>query len=97
MFKFTMDAKDADCLDAKLAAADMEVHRDGRLAIDKVCFIVKDRSPKNLNEALKLIQEVFPFPPINVWLDGKKLDPFKAKNKIVKVGRISRLNGSRRK
>lgn len=87
MLKFTMDQKDADFDPIELSAAGIEVCSDRRY-YSRACFIAKDLSPKDLNEALEIIRKVFYFPPINVWINGKKYDPFKDPNRFVKTGRI---------
>jgi hypothetical protein len=89
MFKFTMDRKDAeDYPTEKLVSAGMKEFHDGRMAIDRVGFIVGNASPNNLDEALEIINQVFYFPPVNVWIDGKKFDPFKDPNKFVKTKKL---------
>lgn len=88
MLKFTMDQKDADFDPEELAAAGIEVSKDRRY-YSRACFIAKDLSPKDLNEALTIIRKAFYCPPINVWIDGRKCDPFKEPNKIVTIATIS--------
>jgi hypothetical protein len=37
-------------------------------------FTAKDSNPKSVEEALAFIRKVFFFPPINLWLNGRKID-----------------------
>lgn len=53
-------------------------------------FRVERFTPKDINEAIEYVNQVFYFLPLYIWVDGKKLDPLKEPNKFVEVVRGKR-------
>lgn len=85
MFRFVMNSKDSDDYPVeKLDAAGFKVVHDGRMSIEKTLFQCDSFTPENLDAAMMKIKTVFFFPPVAVWINGKRYDPFKDENSFVK-------------
>lgn len=87
MFEFQMEMKDAEnCNNKKMEEFKISEVPDRRFHNPK--FKVDGFCPKNMDEALEYIHQIFYFAPMYVWIDGVKLDPWKVKNKYCKSGKI---------
>jgi len=84
MFEFQMNIKDAiDVSPERMEEFGIVRSKDRRFSSNPK-FVVKEFSPKNLDDALEYIFQVFYFLPLFVWIDGKKINPSEESNRYVK-------------